>query len=274
MKACLNAWTVDSAADFETMFRDVKAAGFDGIELNVDKDGTHSLTLSTTQEELAAIKALSVKYDLPVVSISTSLWAGKMGVDKEFAKTLLNKQLECCKALGGNGILIVPGGAYPNVPLMEDRENCIDFLKSQADLIASYGIHVGVENVWNGFFTSPLDMTTFIDAVNNPLVGAYYDTGNVTAFSWSERWVELLGSRIFNIHVKDFKRNRGINSGGVWVDMPEGDTNWSAVIPNLKKAGFDGYLTGEVFKADDNMSWTAYYKKIADNIHGIIKDFA
>ena len=42
----------------------------------------------------------------------------------------------------------------------------------------------------------------------------------------------------------------------------------------LKKAGFDGYLTGEVFKADDNMSWTAYNKKIADNIHGIIKDFA
>lgn len=274
MKKSLNAWTVDGNATFEEMFSQVKEAGFDTIELNVDKEGhsAHSLTLTTTQEELAAIKALSEKYDLPVVSISSSLWAGKMGSDYAYGKALLAKQLECCKALGGTGILIVPGGGYPSVSLMEDREKCIAFLQQEKDLIDSYGIYVGVENVWNGFFMSPLDMSTFIDAVGNPLVGAYYDVGNVVAFSFTERWIEHLGGRIHNIHVKDYLRNRGINSGGEWKDLTEGSIDWKAVIKALKSIGFDGPLTAEVFKADESQSYQDYYKKIADEFTVILAD--
>ena len=90
MKKSLNAWTVAEETGFEQMFKELKEAGFDGIELNVDKEGhsAHSLTLSTTAEELADIKKLSEKYDLPVISISTSLWGGKMGTDPEFSEKL------------------------------------------------------------------------------------------------------------------------------------------------------------------------------------------
>ena len=273
MKKSLNAWSVDSAAGFEQMFREVKAAGFDGIELNVDKEGAgaHSLTLSTTREELAAIKALSGRYELPVVSVSTSLWGGRMGVDAAFAEQLLKQQLFCAGCLGAGGILVVPGGAYPNIPLMEDRRACVDFLKSQKETIEAYGVYVGVENVWNGFFSSPLDMAGFIDEVNHPLVGAYYDVGNVIAFSWSERWIEVLGNRIHNVHVKDFKRARGIHSGGEWKDIPYGDVNWKAVVPALREAGFDGYLTGEVFKSDPDQSWQDYYAFVARGIEEVLK---
>lgn len=280
MKKSLNAWTVDGAAGFEEMFSQVKAAGFDGIELNVDAEGhsAHSLTLATTKEELAAIKALSEKYDLPVVSISSSLYGGKMGSrdaeNREFTKTLLRKQLECAEALGAHGILIVPGGSYPKIPLLEDWKTSMETIVSLKDEIAAAGeragIYVGVENVWNGFFASPLDMARFIDEVDCPYVGAYYDVGNVIAFSWSERWIEVLGNRIHNIHVKDFKRTRGINSGGTWEDLTEGDVNWEAVMPALKAAGFDGYLTAEVFKADDSMSYTDYYKKVSDGIDKVL----
>lgn len=272
MKKSLNAWTVAEETGFEQMFKELKEAGFDGIELNVDKEGhsAHSLTLSTTAEELADIKKLSEKYDLPVISISTSLWGGKMGTDPEFSEKLLKQQLFCAKAFEATGILVVPGGAYPGIPLLEDRKACIDFLKSQLELIHSYGIYVGVENVWNGFFSSPLDMASFIDEVGDPLVGAYYDVGNVIAFSWSERWIEVLGNRIHNIHVKDFKRNRGIHSGGEWKDVPYGDVNWKAVIPALRAAGFDGYLTGEVFREDPNQPWTEYYAHVADGIGQVL----
>ena len=273
MKKSLNAWTVADDTGFEQMFRELKEAGFEGVELNVDKVGhsAHSLSLETTEEELAAIKALSERYELPVISISTSLWGGCMGTDPEFSEKLLKKQLSCAAFFGAKGILVVPGGAYPRIPLLEDRQNCIDFLRSQKELIASYGIYVGVENVWNGFFGSPLDMASFIDAVDSPWVGAYYDVGNVIAFSWSERWIEVLGSRIHNIHVKDYKRNRGIHSGGEWKDIPYGDVNWPAVIPALKAAGFDGYLTGEVFKEDPDMSWTDYYKFVTEGIGQVLK---
>lgn len=280
MKKSLNAWTVDGSVGFEAMFEQVKAAGFDGIELNVDGEGhsAHSLTMATTDEDLAAIKALSEKYDLPVVSISSSLYGGKMGSrnaeDREFTKELLKKQLQCAKALGCNGILIVPGGSYPKIPLLEDRKTSIETIVSLKDEITEAGesgIYVGVENVWNGFFASPLDMTTFIDEVNIPNVGAYYDVGNVIAFSWSERWIEVLGNRIHNIHVKDFKRTGDrINAGGTWEDLMEGSVNWEAVIPALKAAGFDGYLTAEVFSSEPG---PAYYKKVADAIATLIEKY-
>lgn len=280
MKKSLNAWTVDGSADFETMFAQVKAAGFDGIELNVDREGTsaHSLTMITTDEELAVIKDISVKYDLPVVSISSSIYGGKMGSrceeDREFTQSLLRKQLQCAKALGCNGILIVPGGTYPRIPLLEDRKNSMETilsLKDEIESAAKYGIYVGVENVWNGFFTSPLDMASFIDEINISNVGAYYDVGNVIAFSWSERWIEVLGERIHNVHIKDFKRTSDrINCGGTWEDLMEGSTNWEAVIPALRAAGFDGYLTAEVFS---NEPGPAYYKKVADAITVLIEKY-
>ena len=53
---------------------------------HVDREdySAHSLTLSTTPEELKEIGALSRQYGLPVVSISSSLYGGRMGSpDKE-----------------------------------------------------------------------------------------------------------------------------------------------------------------------------------------------
>ena len=193
-----------------------------------------------------------------------------MGVDPVFSEQLLKQQLFCADFLGAGGILTVPGGAYPNIPLTEDRDACIAFLKSQKALIDSYGICVGVENVWNGFFSSPLDMASFIDAVNSPLVGAYYDVGNVVAFSWPERWIEVLGNRIRLVHVKDYKRNGGIHSGGTWVDIPKGDVNWKAVIGALREAGFSGYLTAEVFKRDPAQTYSDYYAGVAQGMTGIL----
>ncbi|MGN1345763.1 MAG: sugar phosphate isomerase/epimerase family protein [Eubacteriales bacterium] len=272
MKKSLNAWTVEGSLNFEETFAAVSAAGFDGIELNVDGSGAHSLTLETTAEDYAAIRALSEKYHLPVVSISTSLWGGKMGHPDQWeaGRTLLRKQLEAAKALGAGGILTVPGGMDGTLTLDGARKNSIAFLKTMKDEIEASGIFVGVENVWNGFFLSPYDMASFIDEIDSPKIGAYLDAGNMLAFSISEYWVEVLGSRIGCVHVKDYKRAGGLNSGGTWEDITHGSANWPAIVPALRKAGFDGYLTGEVFKADDQMSFPDYYKKVAGEIASIL----
>lgn len=280
MKKSINAWAVESSVGFEQMFQELKEAGFEGVELNVDAEGSsaHGLSLSTTREELEEIRAVSRRCELPVVSISTSLYGGKMGSprkeDREFAKALLKKQLECAKALGCGGILTVPGGQSPQISLAEDYKTSQETLASLKDLIAGSGVYVGVENVWNGFFTSPVEMARFIDELNCPMLGAYYDVGNVIAFSWSEFWIETLGSRIHNVHIKDFKRAGGINQGGKFVDLLEGDVNWKAVIPALKKAGFNGYLTAEVSKEDSvdpGMSYRDFYKSVAKAIDKILE---
>jgi len=281
MKKALNAWTVDSTTGFEEMFLQLKETGFDGIELNVDEVGhsQHSLTLETSDAELDNIKTISEKTQLPVVSISTSMLGGyRMGApdeaDRELAKKVIRTQLKCAKALGASGILIVPGGVPQQKSFIKARELSMRTLLELKPEIEEAKINTGVENVWNGFFMSPFDMISFIDEADSPYIRAYYDVGNVVAFSWTEYWIEALGSRISHIHVKDFKRGGtafgGLNSGGSFVDLLKGDVNWEAVIPALKSVGFDGYLTAEVFKNNEAMSYTDYYKEVAKAIETII----
>lgn len=280
MKKALNAWSVDPATGFEDLFRELKEVGFDGVELNVDEAGSsaHSLTLETTEQELAEIKELSERYGLPVVSISTSLyWRYSMGSAEEeirdMAKAVLRKQLSCAKSLGADGILVVPGGV-PDRSYEEAYATAHDTIFSLLPEIEESKVHVGVENVWNGFFLSPFDIARFVDGFSSPYICSYYDAGNMIAFSWSERWIEVLGNRINKVHIKDYKRNGGINSGGDFVDLLEGDVNWPAVIPALRKAGFDSYLTAEVDKGgsvDPSQSYQSFYRSVAEAIGKIIE---
>lgn len=275
MKKSINAWSVKSETPFEEMFAQIKAAGFEGIELNLDNPGSaHALTFDTSPAELAAIKALSEKYELPVISVSSSLYAGNMGSADEarraFAAKLLLRQLELAQVLGATGILVVPGGISDTVSLKTAWENSLMTLKALKKDIEAKKIFVGVENVWNCFFTSPFDMVRFIDELDCAFIGAYFDVGNVAEFSNPENWIEILGSRIGKIHIKDFKRKNGTYSGGEWVDLLSGSVNWPKVIPALKAAGFDGYLTAEVGKDDPEQAYPDFYSMVSNQITKII----
>ena len=275
MKTSINAWSIRSDADFETAIREAKDAGFEGIEFNVDAKGAHALTLDVTDAELARISSLSEKYDLPVVSISTSLWGGYMGqgTDAAFeqASRLLGCQLRCAKLLGAGGVLTVPGGMSDTLSLRAVRQSSIDTLKRLRGMIEDYRINVGVENVWNGFFTSPYDMTSFVDELDCEYIGAYYDIGNTIAFSRTEDWIEILGGRIKNAHIKGFRRASGLNSGGEWVDISKSNIDWKRVRAALDAVGYTGYVTAEVGKTDPDMSWSDYYRMVCGEINDIIK---
>jgi hexulose-6-phosphate isomerase len=276
VKKSINAWSVDSGTGFIEMFAQIKAAGFDGIELNLDKEGNaaHALTFSTSYDELIAIKVLSEKFALPVVSVSCSLSGTIMGSpeaeERAFAAKVLLKQLECAKALGAAGILVVPGGMTDSVSLKTAWENSLETLKSLKGDIEQAKIFVGVENVWNQFFTSPFDVKSFIDSLELTYIGAYFDVGNVVAYSEPEHWIEIISNRIGLVHVKDFKRKGGMNSGGEWADLLTGSINWDKVVPALKTAGFDGYLTAEVGKNNPDQTYPEFYKMVSSQLEEII----
>ncbi|MDI9469386.1 MAG: sugar phosphate isomerase/epimerase family protein [Bacillota bacterium] len=252
MKKALNAWSVPPEVEFVDLFRDLAAAGFEGVELNIDAPGRskHSLTQGMGDAELTRILKLSEDYGLPVHSISTSLTGDLMGsgeqADRARFAELLRCQIYYAQALGATAVLTVPGGVAATGSLAAAHRNSLETLAGLRDEIVASGIRVGVENVWNGFFVSPFDMCRFIDALETPAIGAYFDVGNVIAFADAEHWIELLGSRIVKVHVKDFKRTGGYNRGGSFVNLLQGDVNWPAVVRALGKAGYDGFLTAEL----------------------------
>jgi hexulose-6-phosphate isomerase len=90
-------------------------------------------------------------------------------------------------------------------------------------VIKESGVTVGLENVWNGFFLSPYDMVSFLKELDSDAFALYFDLGNMVAFSNSEYWCDIVAPYITKIHIKDFKRNGGINRGGSFVQLLEGD---------------------------------------------------
>lgn len=250
MKKALNAWTVPAQVSFEELFQKLSAAGYDGVELNLDREaGGHGLTMETTQLQTAEIKELSQTYNLPVHSISSSLYTAEtLGSDdpacRKQGQDILRKQLELASALGADGILVVPGGVSDQRSLTQAWDNCLESLSALKGEILQSGIKVGVENVWNGFFLSPRDMADFIDTLDCPSIGAYFDVGNVEIFSNPQDWIEILGSRIVKVHVKDFARTT--TNAGHFVNLLEGSIDWAKVKAALDAAGYQGYLTAEV----------------------------
>jgi hexulose-6-phosphate isomerase len=105
-------------------------------------------------------------------------------------------------------------------------------------------VAIGIENVWNKFLLSPLEMARYIDELNSDFAKAYFDVGNVLQFGYPEQWIRILGKRINKVHVKDFSTKVGNITG--FVPLLAGDVNWPAVVEALEEIGYDDVITAEL----------------------------
>jgi hexulose-6-phosphate isomerase len=96
-----------------------------------------------------------------------------------------------------------------------------------------------IETVWNGFCYKPEQFRDYIDAIDNPWVGAYYDIGNMQKFAPSHQWIRVLGSRIVKMDVKDW----GVKNG--FCPLGQGDVDWKEIRKAMAAIGFSGWVTRE-----------------------------
>ncbi len=245
MKKGISAWAFPAGTPLEECFVKAKKMGFDGVELALEAEG--ELTPETTKEEAMKIKAAADKAGIELYSICTGLYWGKSYVspseeDRKTAKYYTERQLELASWLGCDTILVVPGTVTEEVEYDDAYELALKTLKELAPFAEKCGVSIGVENVWNKFLLSPMEMAEFIDKVGSDCVGAYFDVGNVLINGFPQQWIKILGKRIRKVHFKDFKV-----STKDFVDMLEGDVNYPAVMEAFAKAGYDGWVTGEMF---------------------------
>jgi hexulose-6-phosphate isomerase len=106
------------------------------------------------------------------------------------------------------------------------------------------GVFLAIENVWNKFLLSPLEMRDFIDSFKSKNVGSYFDVGNVLLTGYPEQWIKILGKRIKRVHIKDFKKTFGTAEG--FVDLLEGDVNFESIKKELAAINYDGFVTAEM----------------------------
>jgi L-ribulose-5-phosphate 3-epimerase len=187
------------------------------------------------------------------------------------ARTIAARQLELAAELGAGAILVVPGvvGRAAGGPLTRydaAYERAAEFLIALAPTAERAGVDLAIENVWNKFLLSPLEMRRLVDEVGSPRIGVYFDVGNILNVGYPEQWLAILGGRVRRVHLKDFRREPP-----GFVDIGGGDVDWPAVGVALRDAGYDGTLTAEVAPTPaERADLARYAARIARDVRGVM----
>ena len=159
---------------------------------------------------------------------------------RDEGRTGLESAIRESKAVGGSSVLLVPGAVRgPNETHEQVWKRSITEIRKVIPLASKLGIHVLIETVWNGFCYKPEQFRDYLDEINNPWVQAYYDIGNMQKFAPSHEWIRILGNRNVKLDVKDW----GVKNG--FCPLGQGDVEWDKVRAELKKIGFNGWVTRE-----------------------------
>ena len=254
MKKGISIWSFP-AQTLNESFGLAKKAGFEGVEVALD-ESNGEITLSSTEKDLLEVKKQANDNGIELYSVASGLyWSYFLNDDDEAvrskAQDIVKKQLETASILGCQTILVIPGCVNADFVApgkVMDYERCynrsLESINKVKDFAAQYKVEIGLENVWNKFLLSPLEMRNFIDAVDSEWVGSYFDVGNTLYCGYPEHWISALGSRIKKVHFKDYR----VQAGGLhgFVDLLAGDVNYPAVVEGLKNIGYDGWVTAEM----------------------------
>jgi L-ribulose-5-phosphate 3-epimerase len=254
MKKGINIWAFPEGTAIKQSIALAKAAGFEGIELALNETG--ELSLDSKEAELLKYQKWAEDSNIALPSLATGLyWSYSLTSankhKREKAKDIVKRQLEAGAILGVDTILVVPGAVgvdfvADSEVVSYDRAYSIaqEAIRELAEVAASCKVAIGVENVWNKFLLSPLEMKRFLDEINSNDVGAYFDVGNVLITGYPEHWIDILAHRIKKVHFKDYRRDAGGLHG--FVDLLAGDVDYPEVINALNRIGYDDFVTAEM----------------------------
>ncbi|MBQ4516083.1 MAG: sugar phosphate isomerase/epimerase [Clostridia bacterium] len=253
MKKGISIWSF-AEPSLKKCFELAKDAGFEGVEVALDTEG--EVSLKSTKEDIEKVKQYAKDAGIELYSVACGLyWQKNYTANSEEVRReaieITKKQLEVASWLGCQSILVVPGSVgvdfEPDSEIVEydvAYDRCLAALKELAPVAEKFKVELCIENVWNKFLLSPLEMRDLLDKVNSPYVCSYFDVGNVLYSGYPEQWIKILNKRIKKVHFKDYRRDVGTLSG--FVDLLAGNVDYVAVKKALDDVGYDGWVTAEM----------------------------
>ena len=264
----INIWSFDQSLSMQTCMEMARDAGFEGIELALAATGP--LSMESTDAQIVSIREMAQNAGLCINALATGLyWQYSLTSDRadirQKAMEVARREMEIGKLLGADTVMVCPGAVgvdFRPEDVVPDAQNIAFFAGSEViDYEVAYersrdalrelgayaghvGINIGVENIWNKFLLSPLEMRRFIDEIGSPRVGVWLDVANMMMFGYPQHWIRILGRRINKVHFKDFRC--AVKSLDGFVDLLAGDVDWKAVREGLEAIGYDGWCNGEM----------------------------
>ena len=241
----LKVGMVKVPGDMTAKFAAVKAAGYDGIELDspgIDVEATKKAVAETGLVVDGSV--CSTHWNIRHTSPDASVRAKAL----EDLKTAIKQT----HAVGGHTVLLVVGKGEDG-PEAEIWPRSVENIKQALPLAAQLGMTIAIENVWNQFLyehdgpdnQSADKFVKYVDEFKSPWVGMQFDIGNHWKYGNPAEWIRTLGHRVVKLDIKGFARE-----GSKWADITKDDIPWADVRQALDDINFYGWVAAEVGGGD------------------------
>ena len=251
-----NTESIDSA------LTQTKSNGFDALELSVSSEGV--INTNTSKAECEIIRKKINDSGVFVDSIATGMSWGVSPTsdDESIRKQSINLHQDAIKVasyLDCKALLFVPGVVKsPISPEIVRYDRAVDRLREAINqwlpIAEDLNVDLCMENVWNGFFYSPIELRDFVDSFNSDRLGIYLDIGNLIGYQqYPPHWVELLNSRIKRVQIKDFQENFDWTGSFSFCDIGAGDVPWSETIAALNSIQYKSTIIAEMLPWDETI---------------------
>ena len=246
----------------ESALSQTKKNGFDALELSVSSEGV--INTNTSKAECEIIRKKINDSGIFVDSIATGMSWGVSPTSnersiREKSIKLHQDALKVASFLDCKALLFVPGVVKSQIsPDIVRYDKALDRLREAINqmlpIAEDLNVDLCMENVWNGFFYSPIELRDFVDSFDSNRLGVYLDIGNLIGYQqYPPHWVELLNSRIKRVQIKDFQENFDWTGSFSFCDIGAGDVPWKETIAALNAIQYKSTIIAEMLPWDETI---------------------
>ncbi|QIG51085.1 sugar phosphate isomerase/epimerase [Nordella sp. HKS 07] len=234
-------WTGHVGDEHRSLLRDIKKAGYDGVEVPVFQgDPVYYARLGQMLDEIGLERT--------VVTIMPSLDKDPLSGDAQIRKAAFDHAkwfIDCSAALGaptiGGPIHSVHGHFTGKGPTADERKRALAFHRKAGDYAAKKNIRLAVEalNRFECYFLTTMQgLADYLDEVDHPAVSGMYDTFHANIEEADPiKAIRTIRRHMSHVHISE--NDRGTPG--------KGHIDWTSTYKALKAAKYDGWLTIEAF---------------------------
>ncbi len=257
LKKAVQIYMLPKDLSYADRFKLARDVGFEAVEAQTIED----------QKEAEEIKKASEDAKIPIHSVmNMDHWEYPLssGDPAVVQKSLdgMKTSLHNAKLWGADTVLLVPAVVNPQTSYQDAWTRSQKQIRTLLPLAEELKVVIAIEEVWNKFLLSPLEMAKYVDEFQSPWIKSYFDVGNVVLYGYPQDWIHTLGKRIAKVHLKDFKVE---GESWKWTNLGDGDVDWAAVRKAFADVGYTGYATTELEAGDE-----AYLRDLSKRVDRLV----
>ena len=217
----------------------IRAAGYEGVEWRLHKDG--HLRPSSLAEDVQRARAVQRAEGLRPLALTSYTEV----LDFERVKP----EIDVAAELGARHIRV----AWPPVDGSRHAQSVFDETRWAMDRLTPHLEEVGVVGVLEthrkSIWPTASAAKRLIDPYSPAVWQVLYDPGNITGGLEDPCYaVDILGEHLAYLQFKNagWARHEGVYRWG-WMSLGEGMVDWRALIAHLRRRGYEGWLSSENF---------------------------